>query len=98
MKLQHKFGLLLSSLSLFSFISSAEAEPKVVTSIKPIHSLVSYVMDGVGRPDLLVDGSSYYIGNANDWDLIVKDAFEGERGKNFIGTYKKVLEAQEFLG
>ena len=39
-----------------------------------------------------------YIGNANDWDLIVKDAFEGERGKNFIGTYKKVLEAQEFLG
>ena len=58
MKLQHKFGLLLSSLSLFSFISSAEAEPKVVTSIKPIHSLVSYVMDGVERPDLLVDGSS----------------------------------------
>ena len=58
MKLQHKFGLLLSSLSLFSFISFAEAEPKVVTSIKPIHSLVSYVMDGVGRPDLLVDGSS----------------------------------------
>ena len=58
MKLQHKFGLLLSSLSLFSFISSSEAEPKVVTSIKPIHSLVSYVMDGVGRPDLLVDGSS----------------------------------------
>ena len=58
MKLQHKFGLLLSSLSLFSFVSSAEAEPKVVTSIKPIHSLVSYVMDGVGHPDLLVDGSS----------------------------------------
>ena len=58
MKLQHKFGLILSSLSLFSFISFAEAEPKVVTSIKPLHSLVSYVMNGVGRPDLLVDGSS----------------------------------------
>jgi alcohol dehydrogenase class IV len=39
-----------------------------------------------------------YIGNANDWDLIVKDAFSGERGKNFIGNYKKVLEAQEYLG
>ena len=39
-----------------------------------------------------------YIGNANDWDLIVKDAFGGERGKNFIGNYKKVLEAQESLG
>ena len=36
--------------------------------------------------------------NANDWDLIVKDAFGGERGKNFIGNYKKVLEAQESLG
>ena len=39
-----------------------------------------------------------YIGNANDWDLIVKDAFGGERGKNFIGSHEKVLEAQEFLG
>ena len=58
MKLHQKFGLILSSLSLFSFISFAEAEPKVVTSIKPLHSLVSYVMNGVGRPDLLVDGSS----------------------------------------
>ena len=32
------------------------SEIKVVTSIKPIHSLVSYVMDGVGTPDLIVDG------------------------------------------
>ena len=29
---------------------------KVVASIKPIHSLVSYVMDGVGKPDVIVDG------------------------------------------
>ena len=58
MKLQQKLGILLSSISLFSFISYAEAEPKVVTSIKPLHSLISYVMDGVGSPDLLVDGSS----------------------------------------
>ncbi len=58
MKLQHKLGILLSSISLFSFISYAEAEPKVVTSIKPLHSLISYVMDGVGSPNLLVDGSS----------------------------------------
>ena len=58
MKLQQKLGILLSSISLFSFISYAEAEPKVVTSIKPLHSLISYVMDGVGSPTLLVDGSS----------------------------------------
>ena len=31
---------------------------KVVAAIKPIHSLVSYVMDGVGTPSILVDGSS----------------------------------------
>ena len=58
MKLQLKFGLILSSISLLTFISYAKAETKVVASIKPIHSLISYVMDGVGTPGLLVDGSS----------------------------------------
>ena len=37
-------------------ISISKAEVKVVASIKPIHSLVSYVMDGVGKPDVIVDG------------------------------------------
>ena len=36
--------------------TSVNAGVKVVTSIKPIHSLASYVMDGVGKPDLIVDG------------------------------------------
>ena len=40
----------------FLLISSANAEVKVVTSIKPIHSLASYIMDGVGKPDVIVDG------------------------------------------
>ena len=44
---------LLSSLTLFSQVS---AEIKVVASIKPIHSLASYLMDGVKKPDLIVDG------------------------------------------
>lgn len=35
----------------------ADAEPKVLASIKPIHSLVSAVMQGVVEPDLLVDGA-----------------------------------------
>ena len=35
----------------------AQAEVKVVTSIKPIHSLVSAVMVGVGEPSLLVKGA-----------------------------------------
>ena len=42
--------------SVFSIISLANAEVRVVTSIKPIHSLVSYIMEGVGKPDVIVDG------------------------------------------
>ena len=41
---------------LFAANFSANADIKVVTSIKPIHSLASYLMDGVGKPDLIVDG------------------------------------------
>jgi len=38
-------------------ISFAMADIKVVTSIKPVHSLVSGVMVGVGVPSLIIDGS-----------------------------------------
>ena len=48
--------LIIILFSIFSLVSSANAEVKVVTSIKPIHSLASYVMDGVGKPDVIVDG------------------------------------------
>ena len=41
---------------IFALNSSVNADVKVVASIKPIHSLVSYVMDGVGKPDVIVDG------------------------------------------
>ena len=58
MKLQFKSVLFVSTFSLLSFFSYAQAEIKVIASIKPIHSLVSYVMDGVGTPEILVDGSS----------------------------------------
>ena len=43
-------------LSIFSFNSTLSADVKVVTSIKPIHSLAAYVMDGVGKPNVIVDG------------------------------------------
>ena len=43
-------------LSIFSFNSIVSADVKVVTSIKPIHSLAAYVMDGVGKPNVIVDG------------------------------------------
>ena len=56
MKKLKKLPLILSILSLISFITPVNADVKVVTSIKPIHSLASYLMDGVGKPDLIVDG------------------------------------------
>ena len=43
-------------LLLFTANSSAKADIKVVASIKPIHSLASYLMDGIAKPDLIVDG------------------------------------------
>ena len=51
-----KLSFILSILSLLMIFTPANAEIKVVTSIKPIHSLASYLMDGVGKPDLIVDG------------------------------------------
>ena len=56
MKIIKKLPLILSILSLVSFITPVNADVKVVTSIKPLHSLASYLMDGVGKPDLIVDG------------------------------------------
>ena len=44
--------------TLFLGFSHAKAELQVVTSIKPIHSLASLLMDGIGTPKLIVDGSN----------------------------------------
>jgi len=56
MKNLKKIPFILSILSLLTFFSPANAETKVVASIKPIHSLASYLMDGVSKPGLIVDG------------------------------------------
>jgi zinc transport system substrate-binding protein len=50
-------SLLLSALLVGTAATAADA-PKVVVSIKPIHSLVAAVMQGVGTPDLIVDGAA----------------------------------------
>ncbi|GES45095.1 zinc ABC transporter substrate-binding protein [Rhizobium dioscoreae] len=50
-------SLLLSGLLVSTTATAADA-PKVVVSIKPIHSLVAAVMQGVGTPDLIVDGAA----------------------------------------
>ena len=56
MKNIKKLSFILSILSFLTIFVPANAEIKVVTSIKPIHSLASYLMDGVAKPDLIVDG------------------------------------------
>ena len=56
MHLKRKISLIISIISTLFYFSALKAEIKAVTSIKPIHSLVSYIMEGVGSPDLIVDG------------------------------------------
>ncbi|HPG88765.1 MAG TPA: zinc ABC transporter substrate-binding protein [Hyphomicrobium sp.] len=46
-------------LGFFAGLPMADAaEPKVVVTIKPVHSLVAAVMAGVGAPHLVVDGAA----------------------------------------
>ena len=51
-----KIHLISTLIGLLVFSTISKADLKVVTSIKPIHSLASYIMDGVGSPGLIVDG------------------------------------------
>lgn len=48
----------LAALALLSSTTLASAAPQVVASTKPIHSLVSSVMAGVGEPTLIVKGAA----------------------------------------
>ena len=56
MKNLKKSSIILTILSFLTLFTSANADIKVVASIKPIHSLASYLMDGVAKPDLIVEG------------------------------------------
>ena len=49
---------------------AALAEPRVVASIKPVHSLVASVMQGVGEPSLLVRGGA----SPHEYNLRPSDA------------------------
>ena len=48
---------LLASFIFITGINVVLAEITVITSIKPVHSLVSAVMKGIGSPSLLIDGA-----------------------------------------
>ena len=102
-----KIPLILSILSLLTFFSPLKAEIKVVASIKPIHSLASYLMDGVNKPGLIVDGYASPHGFAlkpshakmlQEADLIF---WVGEDLENFLekplGSIAKKAEKIELL-
>ncbi|TDW25158.1 zinc transport system substrate-binding protein [Rhizobium azibense] len=57
MKLVMSLSLAIPAILLAGASKAADA-PAVVTSIKPIHSLVSAIMQGVGTPELIVDGAA----------------------------------------
>jgi len=63
--------------------AAAAAEPQVVASIKPIHSLVAGVMQGVGEPVLLLSGAS----SPHDYSLRPSDArsLEGAAAMFWVG-------------
>lgn len=52
------FSLPVSAAIAFLIASPALAAPNVLASLKPIHSLVAGVMEGVGEPHLLVQGAA----------------------------------------
>ena len=56
MKNQTKSFLFGPIIGLFLILTPLKADINVVTSIKPLHSLTSYIMDGVNEPDLIIDG------------------------------------------
>ena len=52
-----KLRTLLTTTAFLTVSTLANAEPAVVASIKPVHSLVAAVMQGVGSPGLIVEGA-----------------------------------------
>lgn len=50
-------SVLFASTLLSTSAISAQADINVVASIKPIHSLVAAVMEGVGEPELIIEGA-----------------------------------------
>ena len=54
-----RFRLLICLILIFVFKSShAQSTPQVVVSIKPIHSIVAFLMEGIASPELLLQSNN----------------------------------------
>lgn len=87
---------LIGALLVAAPVATAHAEVRVVASIKPIHSLVSGVMAGVGTPDLIVEGA----GSPHTYSLKPSQAAQMESadvifwvGHNMEAFLEKPLES-----
>lgn len=58
MRMWQRLGWLGSALCIMASTSASAAEPKVVVTIKPVHSLAAAVMAGVAEPKLLIEGTA----------------------------------------
>ena len=71
--MRFKMSRLFSTVSAITLLTGSAAladSPKVVTDIAPVHSLVSRVMDGIGKPDLIVPNET----SPHDYRLRPADA------------------------
>ncbi len=57
-KIKNFFKYLILSIIPISFITGVNAEIKVVTTIQPLHSLISNVMGNKGKLDLILEGTA----------------------------------------
>ena len=101
--------ILVFTLLLFAGVSWGAESPTVVVSIKPIHSLVAGVMEGVGEPQLLIKtGSPHgYIQRPSEAQALAKAdlvVWVGHRLESFLekplttlGRSARQLELSELL-
>jgi len=71
--MRFKMSRLFSTVSAITLLTGSTAiadSPRVVTDIAPVHSLVSRVMDGIGKPDLIVPNET----SPHDYRLRPADA------------------------
>lgn len=105
-------ALLLSTAMMLASTAMARAEaPNVVVSVKPIHSLVAFIMQGVGEPRLIVEGAAsphtYTLKPSNaaalqEADIVfwVGHGFEAflERPLDALGSRAKIVELENAPG
>ena len=90
------YRLLLGLTFLLSFNNvSAQSTPNVVVSIKPIHSIVIALMEGVSRPQLLLESSdsahTFHL-NPSQLNLLSNADLVITIGDGFETGLKKLLE------